>query len=199
VWLGRAQPGMCSDLDSICAARAHARRSTAACLQRLRLRRRLHLSATAPADRRYLVRRAPAALQQATARLVQAVPDLDRRVADRCALVGVGGEDEDNDRALPLDALRRRDPIAGKPDTADRLHELRGLACAALETMPPGALVATPFRRAGLTAAMCQEARKLEWSTKVEPDDDQPIERADLNLDLAGRARFRWAGGITRS
>ena len=56
--------------------------------------------------------------------------------------------------------------------------------------MPPGALAATPFRRVGLTAAMCQEAQKLEWSTKVEPDHDTPIERADLNLDLGARARF---------
>jgi hypothetical protein len=56
--------------------------------------------------------------------------------------------------------------------------------------MPPGALVATPFRRVGLTAAVCREAQKLEWSTKIDPDHDTPIERADLNLDLGARARF---------
>jgi hypothetical protein len=40
------------------------------------------------------------------------------------ALVGVSG-DGDDDRTLPLDTLRRPDPIAGKPDAAGRLHELR--------------------------------------------------------------------------
>jgi hypothetical protein len=49
------------------------------------------------------------------------------------ALVGVGG-DGDDDRTLPLDTLRRPDPIAGKPDAAGRLHELRGLVLAALDT-----------------------------------------------------------------
>ena len=106
------------------------------------------------------------------------------------ALVGVAADDDDDDRVLPLDTLRRPDPIAAKPDAADRLHELRGFALAALETMPPGALAATPFRRVGLTAAMCREAQKLEWFTKIEPDHDGPIERADLNLDLGARVRF---------
>ena len=106
------------------------------------------------------------------------------------ALVGITADDDEDARALPLDALRRRDPIADKPDVADRLHDLRCLALGVLETLPPGALTAAPFRRAGLTGDMCHEAQKLEWSTKIEPDHDEPIERADLNLDLGARARF---------
>jgi hypothetical protein len=41
------------------------------------------------------------------------------------ALVGVS-VDGDDDGTLPLDTLRRPDPIAGMPDAAGRLHELRG-------------------------------------------------------------------------
>jgi hypothetical protein len=105
------------------------------------------------------------------------------------ALVSID-ENSDENRALPLNALGRRDPIPGKPEAGDRLHELRGLALAALRIMPPGALVAAPFRHAGLTGAMCSEAMKLEWGTKVEPDAAEPIEHANLNLDLASRTRF---------
>jgi len=43
--------------------------------------------------------------------------DPQRHVCDGCDV-----------RSLPLDVLRRRDPIAGKPDVADRLRDRRGLA-----------------------------------------------------------------------
>ena len=190
VWLGRSQPGMCGDLDSIGAARDRM------------LDPQKHVCdgcALADGCAYQEQRRQSADIWFVAHSLLYARPP--RPLAKPCliwidetpinsALIGITADDDDNACALPLDTLRRRDPIVGKPVAADRLHELRCLTLAALETMPPGALVATPFRRVGLTAAMCQEAQKLEWSTKVEPDHDAPIERADLNLDLGTRARF---------
>jgi hypothetical protein len=192
VWRGRSQRGMCGDLDSIGAARARM------------LDPQKHVCdgcAIFAADGcNYQVQRGETAdiWFVSHAMLYERAP---RPLAKPCliwidetpvdaALVGITADDDDNARVLPLDTLRRRDPIADKPTATDRLLELRGLALAALETLPPGALTATPFHRVGLTAAVCQEAQKLEWSTKIEPDHDAPIERADLNLDLGARARF---------
>jgi hypothetical protein len=189
VWLGRSQPGMCGDLDGIGAARA----------RKLDPQKQVCDGCTLADDCAYQQQRQQSAdIWFVAHSLLYARPP--RPLAKPCliwidetpidaALVGVTADDDDA-RALPFATLRRCDPIAGKPVAADRLQELRGLALAALESMPPGALVATPFRRVGLTAAMCQEAHKLEWSTKIEPDHDTPVERADLNLDLGARARF---------
>ena len=191
VWLGRSQPGMCSDLDSIREARTrmldpqkHVCDDCAFANGCAYQEQRRQVADIWFVAHPLLYARPPRPLSKPWLIWIDESPIDD-------SLVGVGTTDnEDADRPLPLDTLRRHDPIAGKPVAADRLHELRGLALAALETMPPGALVATPFSRVGLTAVMCREAQELEWSTKVDPDDDAPIESADLNLDLAARARF---------
>jgi hypothetical protein len=192
VWRGRSQPGMCGDLGSIGAARARSLDPQKHVCDGCAIfaadgcnyqEQREETADVWFVSHALLYERAPRPLAKPCLIWIDETP-ID------AALVGTSADDDDDSRGLPLDTLRRRDPVADKPVAADRLHELRGLALAALETMPPGALVATPFRRVGLTAAMCQEAQKLEWSTKVEPDRDAPIERADLNLDLGARARF---------
>jgi hypothetical protein len=105
-------------------------------------------------------------------------------------LVGAGGKSDDDGPALTVETLTRRDPIQSDPPAAERLAELRGLAHAALALMTEGPLTAPPFRRMGLTAAMADEAHKLEWMTKVEPERSDELAEADINLDLGARTRF---------
>jgi hypothetical protein len=188
-WRGRRQPGMCGDLEGIAAARARSldpqRFVCGVCPLAdgcaYQVQRRLRADVWFVAHD-LLVAKPPAALRHAALLWIDETPTA-------AALIGTGPDDDAP--SLPLDVLRRLDPIAGKPDAADRLHDLRGLAHAVAAALPPGAMIAEPFRRAGLTAAMAREAIKLEWSTKLEPDPETgAIEDADRNLDLAARARF---------
>jgi hypothetical protein len=188
VWLGRSQPGMCSDLEAIRAARARMLNAqehvcdscifAAGCAYQEQRRQTADVWFVAHP---MLYIRPPKPMSKPLLVWVDESP------VD-AALIGTA--EDDDAPALPLAALRRHDRIAGKPAAADRLSELRSLVAAVLETLPPGALTAASFRRAGLTAAMCRETQKLEWSTKIEPDTDEPFEHADLNLDLGARARF---------
>jgi CHC2-type zinc finger protein len=189
VWRGRSQPGMCDDLDRIHTARArmldpqkHACSSCPLADTCAYQRQREQQADVWFAAHQMLYEPPPRALSKAWLTWTD-------ETAISAALIGTSSNDEEAP-TLPLEALRRHDRIPNKLDAADRLLELRGLAYAVLETLPPGALTAAPFRRAGLTGDLCREARKLEFATKIEPELGDPLEAADLNLDLAARARF---------
>lgn len=134
----------------------------------------------------------------------RAIGDLAWLIVDEnpigAALIGAGDphapDDEDRPALLTLDTLRRPDRIKGEPIDTERLAMARAQLIEALADSSDGRMARAVLIDVGLTADTAEQAKALEYATKIVPaiDDDMPLadrleamRTADANADLNRR------------
>ncbi len=114
-----------------------------------------------------------------------AIGDIAAVIVDESAwqdgLTGAGGADV----VLPLDTLRRSDPVPFDPAGTLLLGHLRSTVLRALSATPDGPVQREAMLQAPLPAASAAEANKLEWLRKTDPGMHPGMSDRDRKAALA--------------